>query len=43
MAMSENSLRTVSYSVEEYLNFKPRLFGANLRFFEAAEILLLIL
>ena len=30
-------------SVVEYLNFKYRVFSANLREFEAAEILLLIL
>ena len=33
----------VGCSVAEYLNFKSKVFGANLRVFKAAEILLLIL
>ena len=38
MAMSENSLRTVSYSVEEYLNFEYKVFGANLREFMCFQL-----
>ena len=39
----KNHLRALSCSVVEYLNFKYRVFSANLREFKAAEILLLIL